>query len=119
MNTAKRYCLTLSLKEDPDLISEYMHWHEKDHIWPEIPEGIRAVGIEQMEIYRFGSILFMIIEGSPEFDFEKDMKRLASFPGQQEWEAFVSKYQKSLPGETSSEKWKLMEKIFDLGQSVR
>ncbi|MEI6885951.1 MAG: L-rhamnose mutarotase, partial [Bacteroidota bacterium] len=31
-----------------------------------------------------------------------------------EWEAFVSKFQKSAPGETSSEKWKLMEKIFEV-----
>ena len=115
MKTAQRFCLSLDLKEDPDLISEYIHWHEQEHIWPEIPEGIRSAGIQQMELYRFGNRLFMIIEAGMEFDFERDMKRLAGLPRQQEWEAFVSKYQKSLPGETSSEKWKLMEKIFELG----
>jgi len=119
MNPAQRICLTLDLQEDPDLISDYIHWHEKRHIWPEIPQGIRAVGIRQMEIYRLGNRLFMIIEAGPEFDFERDMRRLATLSRQQEWEAFISKYQKSQPGETSSEKWKLMEKIFDLDQAIK
>jgi L-rhamnose mutarotase len=110
----KRFCLTLDLKEDPRLITEYEHWHKPGNIWPEIPEGIKEVGIQSMEIYRLGTRLFMIIDASPEFDFDRDMTRLATLPRQQEWEAFVSKFQKSAPGETSSEKWKLMEKIFEL-----
>lgn len=48
----KRYCQTLDLKEDEQLIKEYCYWHSPEHIWPEIPEGIRAVGILNMEIYR-------------------------------------------------------------------
>ena len=114
MKTSQRYCLTLDLRDDPDLISEYLRWHRKDQIWPEIPEGIRAAGIQQMEIYQLGNRLFMIIEAGPEFDFERDMKRLAALPRQYEWEEFVSRFQKSLPRETSSEKWKLMQKIFSL-----
>ena len=50
----KRYCQTLDLKEDEQLIKEYCYWHSPEHIWPEIPEGIRAVGILNMEIYRLG-----------------------------------------------------------------
>ena len=115
MKPAQRFCLCLDLKEDPGLISEYRHWHEKKHIWPEIPAGIREAGIEQMEIYLLGNRLFMIIEAGPEFEFERDMKRLSALPRQQEWEAFISRYQESLPGQSSSEKWKLMERIFELG----
>jgi L-rhamnose mutarotase len=110
----QRFCLTLELKDDPGLITEYEHWHKSENIWPEIPAGIKEVGIRSMEIFRFGNRLFMIIEAGSEFDFERDMAKLASLPRQQEWEAFVSKFQKSAPGETSSEKWKLMEKIFKL-----
>lgn len=58
----KRYCQTLDLKEDEQLIKEYCYWHSPEHIWPEIPEGIRAVGILNMEIYRLGTRLFMIVE---------------------------------------------------------
>ncbi len=110
----QRFCLTLDLKDDPDLIREYIHWHKPENIWPEIPSGIKEVGIQSMEIYRLGTRLFMIIEAGPQFNFDRDMARLATLPLQQEWEAFVSKFQKSTPGETSSEKWKLMEKMFEL-----
>ena len=110
----QRFSLTLDLKDDPQLIAEYQHWHNSENIWPEIPAGIKEVGILKMEIYRLGTRLFMIIEAVPEFDFELDMARLTTLPRQQEWEEFVSKFQKSAPGETSSEKWKMMEKIFSL-----
>jgi L-rhamnose mutarotase len=110
----QRYCLTLDLKEDSTLIREYKYWHAAKHIWPEIPKGIREVGILDMEIYLLGSRLFMIMETAKDFDFEKQMGKLAGLPRQKEWEAFVSKYQKSSANATSSEKWKLMERIFKL-----
>jgi len=110
----QRFCLTLDLKDDPELIREYIHWHKSENIWPEIPAGIKEIGIQSMEIYHLGTRLFMIIEASPEFDFDRDMARLATLPRQQEWEAFVSRFQKSAPGEASSEKWKRMERIFEL-----
>lgn len=110
----QRFCLTLDLKDDPQLIGEYIHHHQKDRIWPEIPEGIRRAGIETMEIYRLGSRLFMIMEAGPEFDFRRDMAILATYPRQQEWEAFMSRYQRTAEGATSAEKWQLMERIFQL-----
>ncbi len=110
----KRYCLTLDLKDDPKLIEEYKYWHQSNHAWPEIPKGIREVGISDMEIYLLGTRLFMIMETKPDFDFDKQMATLSGLPRQKEWEAFVSKFQKATPGEKSSEKWKLMERIFKL-----
>ena len=114
MNPTQRFCLTLELREDPDLVSEYLYWHKMENIWPEIPAGIKAAGIENMEIYRLDNRLFMIIEAGPGFDFARDMERLSSMPRQEEWEAFVSRFQKSLPGENPAEKWKLMDKIYCL-----
>jgi L-rhamnose mutarotase len=114
MIPTQRFCMTLDLQDDPELIKEYEQWHQKDHIWPEIPDGIRNVGIRQMEIYRMGNRLFMIIEAGPDFDFDRDMERLAHLPRQAEWEDFVSHYQKAGTNETSKDKWKLMEKIFSL-----
>lgn len=110
----QRFCLTLDLKEDPALVSEYKYWHMPEHIWPEIPRGIREVGILDMEIYLLGTRLFMIMETTKDFDFEKQMGKLAELPRQKEWEAFVSKYQKSSANVASSEKWKLMNRIFKL-----
>lgn len=110
----KRYCMTLDLKEDTKLIKEYKYWHQKEHVWPEIPKGIRDVGILDMEIYLLGTRLFMIMDAPEDFNFDQQMAKLAELPRQKEWEAFVSKFQKSTPDAKSSEKWKMMEKIFEL-----
>lgn len=68
MNVMKRYCQTLELKDDEKLIEEYAYWHSSEHFWPEIGRGIREVGILDMEIYRLGNRLFMIIETPDDFD---------------------------------------------------
>ena len=47
----KRYCQTLDLKDDPQLIARYVEAHSRYKAWPEIREGIREVGILEMEIY--------------------------------------------------------------------
>lgn len=114
MESLQRICLTLDLRNDPDLIEEYLYWHQPVNIWPEIPDGIRKAGISNMQIYRLGTRLFMIIEAGPEFDFDRDMARLAAMPRQEEWENFVSRFQAPGPGGTSAEKWQRMERIFSL-----
>ena len=89
----KRYCQTLDLKNEPKLIAEYRKMHSQGKIWPEIPAGIREVGILEMEIYLFDNRLFMIVETPFDFDWETAMKRLNTLPRQQEWEVFVSTFQ--------------------------
>jgi hypothetical protein len=58
----KRYCQTMDLKDDPELIAKYRECHSKEKSWREIREGIRSVGILEMEIYICGNRLFMIVE---------------------------------------------------------
>ena len=58
----KRYCQTLSLKDNPALIAEYRKIHSRAESWPEIREGIRSVGILEMEMYICGTQVFMIVE---------------------------------------------------------
>lgn len=110
----RRYCQTLDLKDDPALIERYRRCHSREAIWPEIPAGIRAVGILRMEIYLLDTRLFMIVETPPDFDWERAMARLATLPRQQEWEDFVSVFQAAEPGATSARKWRMMERIFSL-----
>ena len=107
----KRYCQTLTLKQDPALVEKYIEVHS--HVWPEIIEGQHQVGILSMEIYSLGRQLFMIVETVDDFDWERDMARLASLPRQAEWEAYVSQFQGCHPNATSAEKWQMMDKIFD------
>lgn len=77
----KRYCQTLSLKNNPILIEEYRKIHSEEKAWPEIRAGIRAVGILEMEIYILGSQLFMIIETPLDFDWEIAMINCLIFRG--------------------------------------
>lgn len=110
----KRYCQILDLKEDPELIAEYRRLHSQEVQQKLIRDGIRSVGILEMEIYIFGNRLFMIVETPLDFDWESAMSRLAGLPGQAEWEKRVDKYQACEPGSSSSEKWHLMERMFYL-----
>jgi L-rhamnose mutarotase len=108
----KRYALALDLKDDPKLISEYERYHER--IWPEIEKSIRNSGIENMEIYRIGNRLFMLMEVSDDFSFEQKAKMDAGNKKVQEWETLMWNYQQALPMAKPGEKWLLMKKIFQL-----
>lgn len=110
----KRYCQTLSLKNNPILIEEYRKIHSEEKAWPEIRAGIRAVGILEMEIYILGSQLFMIIETPLDLDWKIAMDKLSNLPRQAEWEKYVSKFQDCPCLSSSAEKWKLMERMFYL-----
>jgi L-rhamnose mutarotase len=108
----KRYCLTLDLKDDPQLIAEYEEYHRA--VWPEILQSITGSGIEHMQIYRFSNRLFMIMDVNQSFSFEGKTAADASNSRVQDWETLMWKYQQPLPGAKPGEKWMLMEKIFDL-----
>ncbi len=96
----KRYCKFLKLQDNKELIEKYKSVHAPGKVWPEITQGIREVGILDMEIYLHGNYAFMIMDTVPDFDHEKAMKELAKKPRQEEWEKYVSQFQKA--GEKSA-----------------
>lgn len=108
----KRYCQTLELVDDPEMIAAYVSEHAR--VWPEVQAGIREVGILDMQIYALGNRLFMIMDTVDEFDWAADNARLATLPRQAEWEAYMASFQGSDPSAPSTAKWKLMDKIFQL-----
>ena len=110
----KRYCRTMNLKDNPELIAEYRKRHSQEHSWKEIREGIKQVGILEMEIYILGNRLFMIVETPLDFDWDSAMARLATLPRQQEWEDYMAMFQQCREGATSDEKWQMMERMFYL-----
>lgn len=111
----KRYCKALTLENDPQLIEEYKKVHAPGAAWPEITQGMREVGIVDMEIYLLGTQLFMIMDTTSDFDHDSAMKELAGKPRQEEWEAYVSRFQKTSADASADEKWQLMERIFKMG----
>ena len=106
----KRYCQTLELVDDPELIERYCDIHA--HVWPEVVAGQREVGILDMQLYRYETHVFMICDTIDDFDWDRDMTRLAQLPRQAEWEAYVAQCQGADPNLPSTGKWHLMEKIF-------
>jgi L-rhamnose mutarotase len=109
-----RFCLTLDLKNDPELIAEYRRYHEK--IWPEITQSIRDSGIEEMEIYLLGTRMFMIMEVNEKFSFEAKTQADRESPKVKEWEDLMWKFQQALPEAKPGEKWLRMERIFELAK---
>lgn len=110
----KRYCLALDLVDNSDLIATYEHWHKSENGWPEIKKSILDGGITNMEIYRTGNRLFMMMETNESFSFETKAAMDAANPKVQEWEQLMWKFQQPLPWAKEGEKWKLMDKIFQL-----
>jgi L-rhamnose mutarotase len=108
----KKYVLALDLVDDVELIAEYDNNHKE--IWPEIKKSILDSGITNMEIYRFGNRLCMLMETEDGFSFENKGKMDAGNAKVQEWENLMWKYQQAIPGAKAGEKWVIMDKIFQL-----
>ncbi|RYE02910.1 MAG: L-rhamnose mutarotase [Sphingobacteriaceae bacterium] len=108
----QKYCFTLDLVDDLQLIDEYKAHHR--NVWPEIKKSITDAGITNMEIYLLGNRLFMLMETDASFTTEKKVEADASNPKVQEWEQLMWKYQQALPQAKPGEKWLLMDKIFQL-----
>ena len=104
----------LKISDNPELVAQYRKWHSEEYSWEEVREGIRQVGILEMEIYILGSYLVMIVDAPADFEWAEAMDRLATLPRQAEWEAFVSQFQGCAADARSDEKWQPMERMFYL-----
>jgi L-rhamnose mutarotase len=112
----KRFCKTLELRNDSALIQAYRKAHAKGQAWPEITQGMREVGILDMEIYLAGTRLFMIMDTIPNFDHDKAMNELAKKPRQSEWEAHMAQFQNTSANASADEKWQVVERIYKFGE---
>ncbi|PJJ07795.1 L-rhamnose mutarotase [Flavobacterium sp. 1] len=110
----KRYCKTMELLDDSALIEAYKKAHAKGAAWPEITQGMKEVGILDMEIYLIGTRLFMIMDTTADFDHDKAMAKLALKPRQSEWEVHMAQFQDSSATATANQKWQLMDRIYEM-----
>ncbi len=106
-----RYCLNLVLKNDLSLIAAYDEYHK--NVWPEIKASILSAGIHSMQIYRSGVQLFMIIETTADFSFEKKALSDQSNPRVVEWEKLMETYQ-DVDIKSTRQKWRIMDQVFSL-----
>ena len=104
----------MELRNDAALISAYKKAHAHGAAWPEITQGMKDVGIINMEIYLYGTRLFMIMDTVADFDHDKAMAELAKKPRQKEWEAYMSQFQDTSADASADQKWQVMEQIYKL-----
>ncbi|BAV04508.1 L-rhamnose mutarotase [Filimonas lacunae] len=105
-------CFALDLVDDVKAIAEYEAYHQQ--VWPEILQSITQAGITDMEIYRAGNRLFMIMTVSETFDAIEKAAADAANAKVQEWETLMGKYQQAIPAALPGEKWTRMNRIFSL-----
>jgi L-rhamnose mutarotase len=110
----QKFCLALDLKNDTVLIAAYEKYHVD--VWPEIIESIKVSGILDMEIYRIENRLFMIMETTDDFSFDKKNTLDKDNLKVQQWEELMWLFQQSLPTAKPGEKWMPMKMIFDLNK---
>ena len=110
----QRKCLALDLKDDPQAIAEYERWHKAENAWPEIVASIADAGITEMEIYRIGNRLFMVIDVEESFDPAAKAAADAANPKVQEWEQLMQNFQQALPWSKGKVEWVEMDLIYKL-----
>jgi L-rhamnose mutarotase len=111
-----RRVLILDLKDDPELIADYERYHAPGGVPSAILESIRASGIEEMEIYRCGNRLVMLMTTSAQFDPEAKAAADAADPDVVAWEALMDRFQQRLPWAPASVKWMEADRIFALSE---
>ncbi len=108
-----RHCLALDLHDDPELIAAYEQYHRQ--VWPEVLEHLRRQGVRELEIFRLGTRMVMVMDTDDAvFDAgrmaeaERDDARLRA------WEDLMWSFQKATPWTPPGAKWTPMQPIFRL-----
>ena len=107
-----RYGMTLMLKDDEETVQRYWEYHR--HVWPEVLDRLRKVGIVNMRIYLLGRRMFMYMEAVDGFDPERDFAKLNDLPRYREWDELMRTLQERAPEARADEWWAQMEEVFDL-----
>lgn len=109
-----RHCLALDLKDDVALIERYEAWHAAGAVPPAVIRSIRDADIRDMQIWRLGTRLFMIMETGPNFSPETKAAADLASEDVQAWERLMWEFQQPLPGAADGAKWGAMKQIFAL-----
>jgi L-rhamnose mutarotase len=110
----QRYLLALDLRPDDELIRAYEEYHAPGNVWPPVLDSLREAGIREMQIYRTGNRLVMVIEAEPDFTFERKAALDAANTVVQDWETLMSTFQQAIPWARPGEKWIPLQKVFEL-----
>jgi L-rhamnose mutarotase len=112
----QKFCFALDLKDDPELIARYKWWHRPGGPPAAVVRSLLAADIRELEIWRCGSRLFMLLEAGPGYDPAVKAARDAQDPDVVAWERLMWEFQKPLPWAAAGEKWVAAERIYALSE---
>ena len=110
----RRIALALDLVDDANLIAEYEAWHRPGRTPTPIIRSILDSGIQNMEIYRAGNRMFMLIETSDSYSSEHKARADAANPDVQRWTALMKTFQQPVPAAGPDGTWLEMARVFRL-----
>ena len=110
----QRFCLALDLVGEAEAIAAYEAWHRPGGVPAGVLASIRDAGIDEMEIFRIGNRLVMIIDATDDFDFDRKAAMDAANPAVIDWEERMLAYQRPVSAAPAGEKWARMASIFKL-----
>ena len=114
----RRLYFALDLKNDSALIAEYESWHRPDRIWHEILDSLCAAGVADLEIFRCGDRMLMVMDVPDDFSAE-DLAALGSANQRvRDWEELMWKFQRPLSFAGVGEKWVPMKRLFSLKETL-
>ncbi|PNS08721.1 L-rhamnose mutarotase [Solilutibacter silvestris] len=112
-----RHCLALDLHDDPALIAEYERHHRE--VWPEVLQHLRTQGVTELELFRIGTRLVMVMEtDDTRFDADAMARAERDDPRLRAWEDLMWTFQKATPWTPPGVKWTPMTSIFRLSDAV-
>ncbi|HEU4960617.1 MAG TPA: L-rhamnose mutarotase [Sphingomonas sp.] len=110
----RRICLALDLVDDAALIAEYERWHRVGETPGEVIRSIREAGIVQMEIFRAGERLFMVMDVDESYDAAAKARADAANPAVVAWVERMKRYQRPVPAAGPGGTWIEMDRVFRL-----
>lgn len=109
--SGNRHVLTVDLRDDPAAVDEYVKQHE--HVWPEVLDSLRRVGIRVMDIYLLERRLVMVLEVQAGLDVRQAFAtHMAAGPRVAEWERLMKALQEPPPGAAPGTGWTAMRPVF-------
>jgi L-rhamnose mutarotase len=108
----EEYVFGVRLVEDSAMQQKYLDYHQQ--IWPEVEEGFRKAGYEQVRLFCYGHYITMVVKVPKGSDLNR-MGQISndSHPRVAEWNKLMDGFQRGLPGTADGQTWVMFDKLYE------